>query len=107
MLFIVNIFKKRKRFLKIVISIIFLFAFLYTILDINQVNDKDNNTTYFAYNSVPNKTLFQKIYNKIYLSISTLTTLGFGDIYPIHPLSQTIIAIQTFFTYFLISELVK
>ena len=67
----------------------------------------DNKSTYFCYNQIPNNTTFKKIWNKIYMSFTTLTTLGLGDIYPIHPLSQSIIAVQTFITFILVTELVR
>ena len=87
--------------------ILIMFAFLYILIDFNDEVNDDNTTSKFAYNSVPNKTKFQKIFNKLYLSVSTMTTLGFGDIYPIHPLSQTLIALQTFSIFIAITEFVK
>ena len=101
-----NIFIKKKDFFFTTIIIIIFFAICYILFDFNEQTDENNNTSMFSYNNVPNKTVFQKIYNKFYLSISTLTTLGFGDIYPRHPLPQTVIGIQTFLSFFLISELI-
>ena len=98
----------RIHFLLAVMLLVVFFAAIYIALDFNEPMDKDSNKTkYFYYNEIPNNTTFQKIWNKIYMSFTTLTTLGFGDIYPIHPLSQLIIAIQTFLTFFLITDLVR
>ena len=99
-------FNDRKKFFEIIFKNIIIFTFLYTILDFNE-EMKGNKTKYFCYNEVPNGTLFQKISNKIYMSFTTLTTLGFGDIYPIHPISQLLVAIQTFVTFALVTDLVN
>ena len=85
--------------------IIIFFALAYMACDWFEHNDKDNNTSMFAYNAVKNDTPCRKIINKIYVSISTLTTLGYGDMYPRHPISQTLVAIQTFITFMLVSDL--
>ena len=100
-----ELLKNREKFFKIILKNVFIFALLYTMLDYNQ-EMKGNKTEYFCYNEIPNETTFQKISNKVYMSFTTLTTLGFGDIYPIHPLSQLIVAIQTFVTFALVTELV-
>jgi hypothetical protein len=98
-------FNNRKKFFEIIFLNIIIFTFLYTLLDINE-ESKGNKTKYFYYNEVPNNTLFEKISNKFYMSFTTLTTLGFGDIYPIHPLSQFMVAAQTFITFALVTDLV-
>jgi len=105
-----NLFKfhswsNRKRFFSAVFAIVIIFACAYMVCDWFEEQDADNNTTMFAYNSVPNKEIYQKICNKIYVSISTLTTLGYGDIYPRHPLTQAIVACQTFITFMLITDI--
>ena len=115
-MFIVDAFKKnllsgkwfmsRRYFLVAVIVVVVFFASIYIALDFNE-KMIDNKTKYFCYNEIPNDTPFKRIWNKIYMSFTTLTTLGFGDIYPIHPLSQLITAIQTFLTFFLITDLVR
>ena len=97
--------KNRPSFFTLVFSIIIFFALAYMACDWFEPNDKDNNTSMFAYNAVKNDTIGRKILNKIYVSISTLTTLGYGDMYPRHPISQTLVAIQTFITFMLVSDL--
>ena len=99
-------FISRKYFFASIIIIVLIFATIYITLDFNEKMN-DNKSTYFCYNQIPNNTTFKKIWNKIYMSFTTLTTLGFGDIYPIHPLSQFIIAVQTFITFSLVTELVR
>tara|TARA_B100000929_G_scaffold251173_1_gene211053 strand:+ start:4151 stop:4498 length:348 start_codon:yes stop_codon:yes gene_type:complete len=99
-------FISRKYFFASIIIIVLIFAIIYIALDFNEKMN-DNKSTYFCYNEIPNNTTFKKIWNKIYMSFTTLTTLGFGDIYPIHPLSQSIIAVQTFLTFILVTELVR
>ena len=67
--------KNRPSFFTLVFSIIIFFALAYMACDWFEPNDKDNNTSMFAYNAVKNDTIGRKILNKIYVSISTLTTL--------------------------------
>ena len=100
-------FKKRELFFKNIMFLLMLFASIYTALDFSDEMTEDNTTTKFAYNSVPNKTVFQRIFNKMYVSVSTMTTLGYGDIYPIHPLSQFVVACQSLITFIIITELVS
>jgi len=45
---------------------------------------------------------FQKLFNRLYFSISTGCLLGFGDIYPITNISKTISILQALFTVSLI-----
>ena len=87
--------------------IIAIFGAIYAALDWNSPLDKNNRTKYFQYGTMENNTPFQKVWNKMYMSITTLTTLGYGDIYPVHPLSQLVVAIQSFLAFALITELVK
>ena len=120
-----NPFGKRSRFFAVVISVIIIWAIFYSILDLN-AKVRNGQTKYFAYNSVfnPNfnqeyelqngkkrtyskwEVYAQRIWNKIYVSITTLTTLGYGDIYPIHPISQALVAVQTLFSYVIITDLI-
>jgi len=99
-------FLSRKYFLETVFLIVIVFAIIYIALDFND-EMKDDQTNYFCYNKVPNNTVFRKIWNKLYMSFTTLTTLGFGDIYPIHPISQSITAFQSFIAFALVTEFVK
>jgi len=87
--------------------IIAIFGVIYTALDWNSPLDKNNRTKYFQYGTMSNNTPLEKVWNKMYMSITTLTTLGYGDIYPVHPLSQLVVAIQSFLAFALITELVK
>ena len=108
--------ENRPTFFLIIFGGILFFAFIYLACDWNQkmYDDEENEvdgskggkTKFFNYNSIPNGTPVQKIWNKIYLSITTLTTLGFGDIYPIHPISQAAIACQTFLTFMIVTDLI-
>ena len=98
-------FQQRKNFIKIIFIIILVYTCIYTIIDINQPMI-GTQTKYFEYNSNNNTTLLRQIFNKFYYTITTLTTLGLGDIYPIHPLSQFITATQILIIFVLISELI-
>jgi hypothetical protein len=120
-----NSFGKRTRFFVIIFTVIIVWAIAYSVLDFNETVI-EGKTKYFAYNSVvnPNKdeeypqpdgttrtyskweVYAQRIWNKIYVSITTLTTLGYGDIYPIHPISQALVAVQTLFSYVIITDLI-
>jgi|TARA_B110000914_G_C15401254_1_gene417323 hypothetical protein len=105
-LFSENWFISRKKFLISVLIIVSIFSISYIALDFNEKMN-GNKSTYFCYNEIPNDTIFKQIWNKIYMSFTTLTTLGYGDIYPIHPLSQFITAFQTFITFSIITDLVR
>ena len=91
---------------KIVISLVMIFSIFYFFLDLNEKPDEENKTTYFNYNKVKNETLFQKIINKIYFSVSVITTLGFGDITPIHPISISLITVQSVIIFFLVANMI-
>ena len=99
-------FTSRKTFFAIFFGIIIIFAGIYFALDYNE-ETIDGKTTKFNYNSIQNNTFAQKFINKIYLSATTLTTLGYGDITPIHPISMILVTIQTLFTFVLITELIR
>jgi len=120
-----NSFGKRTRFFVIIFTVIIVWAIAYSVLDFNE-KVIEGKTKYFAYNSVVNpnedeeyllpdgnkrtyskwEVYAQRIWNKIYVSITTLTTLGYGDIYPIHPISQALVAVQTLFSYVIITDLI-
>tara|TARA_B110000285_G_C14931243_1_gene517411 strand:+ start:355 stop:819 length:465 start_codon:yes stop_codon:yes gene_type:complete len=44
----------------------------------------------------------QKLFNRLYFSISTSTLLGFGDIYPVTNISKTFVMFQSIITLILI-----
>ena len=46
--------------------------------------------------------MFQKIFNRLYFSVVTATTLGYGDIYPITNSVKLLTMLQTLFTIILI-----
>ena len=100
-------FSDRREFYITFSTIILIFGIIYTLLDFNLKPDKNNRTKYFQYGTMKNDTAFSKVWNKMYMSVTTLTTLGYGDIYPVHPVSQSIVAIQSFLAFVLITELVK
>ena len=107
-LFTKEYYKRRGPFITLIIFIIMIFALVYFLLDFGEdIKEGETTTTYFQYNSIPNDSIARKIFNKIYFSLTTLTTLGFGDIHPIHPISQALVAFQTFSIFILISELVR
>lgn len=64
--------QKPKRLISVMIMTIFLFAFLFSIFPAN-----------FKNGTMLDKPYYQNIYNSIYYSIVTFTTLGYGDISPI------------------------
>ena len=90
--------------IKTVLTIVLVFALIYIYIDFKQ-SMNGTKTKYFEYNNVPNDTFCRKIFNKIYYSIITLTTIGFGDIYPIHPISQSITALQALIIYVLVNNI--
>ena len=82
------------------------FAIFYYFLDAGE-KLKNGKTSKFSYGNIPNDSNIRKFWNKLYLSITTTTTLGFGDITPIHPVSQIAVAIQSLTIFFLVTELVQ
>ena len=48
------------------------------------------------------QSIFQKIFNRLYFSITTGCLLGYGDIYPISNIAKTISMLQSLFTISLI-----
>ena len=46
--------------------------------------------------------IMQKLFNRLYFSISTSTLLGFGDIYPVTNISKTFVMFQSIITLILI-----
>lgn len=46
--------------------------------------------------------IIQKLFNRLYFSVSTSTLLGFGDIYPVTNISKTLVMFQSITTLILI-----
>ena len=95
----------RREFIRRMIYFILGFAVFYYFLDVGE-KVKDGRTSQFSYENLPNESKIRQLWNKLYLSITTTTTLGYGNIKPIHPLSQMAVALQSLTIFFLITELV-
>ena len=95
----------RREFVRRMIYFIVGFAVFYYFLDVGE-KVKDGRTSQFSYENLPNESKIRQLWNKLYLSITTTTTLGYGNIKPIHPLSQMAVALQSLTIFFLITELV-
>ena len=90
-----KIFTKKSHIMFLVLLNILIFGLLYLLLDVF-IGDM------FYYTFINDKTYFQKFINKLYYSATTFTTLGLGDIYPIHPFSQILTIIQTMTALFIV-----
>lgn len=97
---------KQGEFIRRMFYFIIGFAIFYYLLDVGE-SSKNGMTSQFSYENLPNETKIRKMWNKLYLSITTTTTLGYGNIKPIHPISQMAVAIQSLTIFFLITELVR
>ena len=84
----INFTKKIQKF-SIVIGFIILFAIIYTIAcpttDHWKGIDFDND-----------RTLFDKFFNRLYFSLTTMTTIGYGDISPVSKTARSIVLLQMF-----------
>lgn len=78
--------QKRKQFLAKNVIFILLFAFIYHSLPDGSFNKS------------------MSLFDSIYFSIITHTTLGYGDFYPESKLAKSLSAIQSFVMFFLITE---
>ena len=99
--------KQEPKFYTTFVSMVVFFALVYAAIDWNEKHDKNNRTKYFQYGSMKRNTPLEKISNYMYLSVTNLTTLGLGDIYPVHPLSQLFMGLETFSTFIMISKLIS
>ena len=73
----------------IIIGFIILFAIIYTIACPTTDHWKgltDDN----------DKTMFDKFFNRLYFSLTTMTTIGYGDISPLSKTARSIVLLQMF-----------
>jgi len=83
-----NLSKKLINF-SIIIGFIFLFAVIYTIVcpdvehwkGINKENDKN---------------IYDKFFNRLYFSFTTMSTIGYGDISPVSKTARSLVLLQMF-----------
>lgn len=80
--------KKINKFL-IVLGIIFLFAIIYTIL----CPEADH---WKGLSELDDKTLYDKFFNRLYFSIASMTTIGYGDLSPLSKTARLVALIQMF-----------
>ena len=83
-----KITEKLQKF-SIVIGFIIIFAIIYTIVCPTTDHWKgitENN----------DKTLFDKFFNRLYFSLTTMTTIGYGDIAPVSKTARSIVLLQMF-----------
>lgn len=85
---IVELKLKLKR-LSIIIGFIILFAIIYTITCPKTDHWK-------GINEAQDKTLFDKFFNRLYFSLTTMTTIGYGDIIPVSKRARSIVLLQMF-----------
>ncbi len=100
-----NYLSSRRAFIRRMVLFILGFAVFYYALDVGE-KTRNGKTSQFSYAELPNESKFRQLWNKLYLSITTTTTLGYGSIKPIHPISQMAVAIQSLTIFVLITELV-
>jgi len=77
----------RENFIKINFYIILLFAFIYAYLPSNSFNKDKLDFT-----------------EALYLSVTTHTTLGLADIYPVSPMARLVISIHALIIFYLLSD---
>jgi hypothetical protein len=80
--------KKINKFF-IVLGVIILFAIIYTILCPSADHWK-------GLSEVDDKTLYDKFFNRLYFSIATMTTIGYGDLSPLSKTARFVALIQMF-----------
>ena len=99
--------RQRSEFYGTFLAMVVVFAPLFAVIDWKEKADDNNRTKYFQYGSMKRETAAEKVSNYLYLSITTLTTLGLGDIYPVHPVSQMMMAAQTIVTFAMVSSVIS
>ena len=83
-----------KKKIALLIAVSLLYSIIYFLLDYNQKLNKQNSTKYWYYSFYKNDSLFEKLVNKLYISFSFTSTLGLGNIAPIHPITQLLLVSQ-------------
>ena len=81
--------KQNLKTFSLLIGLIIIFAVIYTIAcpttdhwkGLTEENDK---------------TLFDKFFNRFYFSLTTMTTIGYGDIAPVSKTARSIVLLQMF-----------
>lgn len=89
--------KNKETLVILVITIILFYSVIYYFL-------LSQETKHFEQNNVEQKGQYKKLITSIYYSITTLTTIGLGEIYPVTSLAQIITASETIFVFLIISE---
>jgi hypothetical protein len=99
--------RQKAEFYGTFLAMVVIFAALFAMIDWKEKADDNNRTKYFQYGSMKRDSVVEKLSNYLYLSVTTLTTLGLGDIYPVHPVSQMVMAVQTIVTFAMISSVIS
>lgn len=73
----------------IIIGILIVFAVIYTIACPTTDHWK-------GLNNINDATLFDKFFNRLYFSLTTMTTIGYGDITPDSKTARSIVLLQMF-----------
>ena len=102
----INYLFARQQFIRRSAFFIVGFAVFYYLLDVGE-KTRNGKTSQFSYGELTNNSNFRKFWNKLYLSITTTTTIGNGSIKPVHPLSQLAVGLQSLTVFVLITELVR
>jgi len=79
--FVLYIYKIFRLLLIDLIITYFLAIFLYIVSD--QMNPADAPLTFIAYNSLAEMSVYDRVVRCMYFIITTLTTVGYGDFYPV------------------------
>ena len=73
----------------IIIGILIVFAIIYTIACPTTDHWK-------GLNDLNDSTLTDKFFNRLYFSLTTMTTIGFGDITPVSKTARSLVMLQMF-----------
>lgn len=73
----------------IIIGILIVFAVIYTIACPTTDHWK-------GLNDLNDSTLTDKFFNRLYFSLTTMTTIGFGDITPVSKTARSLVMLQMF-----------
>lgn len=83
------IFSTKIKNFSIIIGILIVFAVIYTIACPTTDHWK-------GLNNMNDATLSDKFFNRLYFSLTTMTTIGYGDITPVSKTARSIVLLQMF-----------